>query len=75
MSANRWRRALAAGGQEALASKGAGGAQCKLTPAQICAASWRDSQRRGYAGLTWQLVIRSRKSAGLGYPVPVGRAR
>jgi transposase len=35
MSANRWRRALAAGGREALASKGAGGAQCKLTPAQL----------------------------------------
>src|SRR6266478_8658581 len=35
MSANRWRRALAAGGREALASKGAGGAQCKLAPAQL----------------------------------------
>jgi transposase len=35
MSANRWRRALAAGGKAALASKGAGGAQCKLTPAQL----------------------------------------
>jgi transposase len=31
MSANRWRRALAAGGRAALASKGAGGAKCKLT--------------------------------------------
>src|SRR6201996_7835688 len=35
MSANRWRRALAAGGREALANKGAGGAKCKLTPAQL----------------------------------------
>jgi transposase len=35
MSANRWRRALAAGGREALASKGAGGASCKLTGAQL----------------------------------------
>ena len=35
MSANRWRRALAAGGREALASKGAGGAKCKLTAAQL----------------------------------------
>ena len=35
MSANRWRRALAAGGKAALASKGAGGARCKLTPAQL----------------------------------------
>jgi transposase len=35
MSANRWRRALASGGREALASKGAGGAQCKLPLAQV----------------------------------------
>ena len=35
MSANRWRRALAAGGRLALASKGPGGAHCKLTPAQL----------------------------------------
>jgi hypothetical protein len=35
MSANRWRRALAAGGKEALATKGAGEAKCKLTPAQM----------------------------------------
>jgi putative transposase len=35
MSANRWRRALAAGGRPALATKGAGGARCKLTAAQL----------------------------------------
>src|SRR5260370_42709434 len=35
MSANRWRRALAAGGQAALASKGAGGAKCKLSAARL----------------------------------------
>ena len=35
MSVNRWRRALACGGREALTSKGAAGAQCKLTPAQV----------------------------------------
>ncbi len=35
MPANRWRRALAAGGKQALASTGAGGARCKLTPAQL----------------------------------------
>ena len=35
MSANRWRRALAVGGKLALASKGAGGARCKLTPVQL----------------------------------------
>ena len=35
MSVNRWRRTLAAGGRPALASKGAGGAKCKLTAAQL----------------------------------------
>src|SRR3954453_7703043 len=34
MSANQWRRALAAGGRPALASKGPGGPPCRLTPAQ-----------------------------------------
>src|SRR4051794_9279884 len=35
MSVNRWRRALAAGGRPALASKGPGGARCRLSPAQL----------------------------------------
>jgi transposase len=35
MSANRWRRALAAGGRAALASRGAGGMKCKLTVAEL----------------------------------------
>ena len=35
MSANRWRRALAAGGWAALLSKGPGGGPCKLSPAQV----------------------------------------
>jgi putative transposase len=35
MSANRWRRALASGGRAALASKGADGAKCKLSTAQL----------------------------------------
>jgi transposase len=35
MSANRWRRALAAGGRAALASRGAGGMRCKLTGSQL----------------------------------------
>ena len=35
MSANRWHRALTAGGRPALASKGAGGARCRLTPVQL----------------------------------------
>jgi transposase len=34
MSANRWWRALADGGRAALASKGVGGARCRLSHAQ-----------------------------------------
>src|SRR3982750_721867 len=35
MSANRWRRALAAGGHPALASRGPGGARCRLSRAEL----------------------------------------
>jgi transposase len=53
MSANRWRRALASGGRQALVSKGPGGARCKLRAGQLhlleavldagpAAAGWRD---------------------------------
>ena len=35
MSANRWRHALADGGRPALASRGAGGARCRLSPVQL----------------------------------------
>jgi transposase len=35
MSANRWRRALAAGGRAALMPRGPAGGPCKLTPAQL----------------------------------------
>src|SRR3954449_9021861 len=35
MPANRWRRALPAGGRPALASKGPGGARCRLSRAQL----------------------------------------
>ena len=34
-SAYQWRRALAMGGRQALASKGPGGPRCKLSPAQL----------------------------------------
>jgi transposase len=37
MSANRWRRVFQAGGRDALASKGPGGAVCKLDQAQLAA--------------------------------------
>ncbi|SDI52583.1 Homeodomain-like domain-containing protein, partial [Sinosporangium album] len=35
MSVGRWRRALENGGRAALTSKGAGGAECRLNPAQL----------------------------------------
>ena len=35
MSVGRWRRALTDGGRAALASRGPGGARCKLGPAQV----------------------------------------
>ena len=59
MSANRWRRALAAGGREALASKGAAGAQCKLTPAQrgeLEAALEAGPAACGYEDQCWTLA-------------------
>jgi len=59
MSANRWRRALAAGGREALASKGAGGAQCKLTAAQVAeleAVLDAGPAACGYADQCWTLA-------------------
>ena len=56
MSANRWRRDLARGGREALASRGAGGARCKLTRPQLgeleavldagpAVSGWKEDQR------------------------------
>jgi len=59
MSVNRWRRALAAGGREALASKGAGGAQCKLTPVQVAgleAVLDAGPAACGYADQCWTLA-------------------
>ena len=77
MSANRWRRALTAGGRSGLASRGAGGAKCKLTSAQLreletvldagpAASGWDEDQ-------CWTLarvaeVIRAR--FGVGYTLP-----
>jgi len=56
MSANRWRRDLTAGGRAALASRGAGGARCKLSAGQVgeleavldagpAASGWDEDQR------------------------------
>jgi transposase len=69
MSANRWRRVLAAGGRAALASRGAGGARCRLTAAQLreleavleagpAASGWDEDQCWTLARITE--VIRSR---------------
>src|SRR3954466_1147605 len=76
MSAKRWRHALAAGGRPALASKGAGGAHCRLSPAQLDElqvlleagpAAW------GWTDQCWTLprlaaVVRTR--FGVDYPLP-----
>src|SRR5260370_13943319 len=59
MSVNRWRRALAAGGREALASRGAGGAKCKLTPAQVAELEEildAGPAAAGYADQCWTLA-------------------
>ena len=59
MSVNRWRRALAAGGREALASKGAAGAKCKLTEAQVAeleAILDEGPAACGYADQCWTLA-------------------
>jgi len=59
MSVNRWRRALAAGGREALASKGAGGAKCKLAPAQVAGLERildAGPAAAGYADQCWTLA-------------------
>src|SRR4029077_18911155 len=59
MSVNRWRRALAAGGREALASRGAGGAACKLTQGQVAeleAVLEQGPAAAGYADQCWTLA-------------------
>ena len=59
MSVNRWRRSLASGGRAALASKGAGGAKCKLTPAQVAELEQildAGPAAAGYADQCWTLA-------------------
>ena len=78
MSANRWRRALAAGGRAALASKGPGGGPCKLSPAQVreleavleagpAAQGWEDQcwTLARIAGVVWRLFKVEYTLAGL----------
>jgi len=66
MPANRWRRALAGGGRAALASKGAGGAQCKLSPVQVAgleAVLAAGPAAAGYADQCWTLCPDRRAGA------------
>jgi transposase len=79
MSANRWRRALAAGGRAALASKGAGGAKCKVSPAQLreletvldagpAASGWDEDQCWTLARITNVIAARFRVDYTLAGP-------
>ena len=76
MSANRWHRALTAGGRPALASTGAGGARCRLTPAQLAALQALLEAGPGAWGWTDQCWTLARIAAvvherlGVDYPVP-----
>src|SRR5258705_12302572 len=59
MSVNRWRRALAAGGKAALASKGGAGARCELSPAQVAeleAVLGAGPGAAGYVDQCWTLA-------------------
>lgn len=63
ISADRWRRALADGGRAALASIGAGGARCKLSPVQVAeleAALDAGPAACGHADQCWSLAILGR---------------
>jgi hypothetical protein len=51
MSANRWPRALAASGREALASKGAGRGEVQAQPGPAGGAGRNARSRAGHAGL------------------------
>src|SRR3954471_1678720 len=76
MSVNRWRRALAAGGRPALASKGPGGARCRLSRAQLDelqALLDAGPAAEGWADQCWTLpriaaVVRAR--FGVDYTLP-----
>lgn len=79
MSVNRWRRAWQTGGTAALASKGAGGAKCKLTDDQVilldealelgpAAHGWTQDQRWTLARIAeviWELFSVSYTPAGV----------
>jgi len=77
MSANPWRRALAAGGRAALASKGAGGAKCKVTTAQLrelealldagpALQGWDEARIAAWREETWPVVKERHHPGGEG---------
>ncbi|MET7686979.1 helix-turn-helix domain-containing protein [Streptomyces sp. NPDC005483] len=51
MSANRWRRALASGGRQALVSRGPGGARCKLSAGSAACSGGSAGGGSGRVGL------------------------
>lgn len=75
MSANRWRQALASGGRQAPASKGPGGARCKVDAGQLrvletvldagpAASGWSDQCWTLVHCIGWSVQVPSRKAAG-----------
>src|SRR4051795_4012347 len=76
MAANRWRRALAAGSRPALASKGPGGARCRLSRAELeelAALLDAGPAAEGWTDQSWTLpriaaVVRTR--FGVNYTLP-----
>jgi hypothetical protein len=56
ISANRWWRALAAGGRTALASKDAGGVRCKLSLGELKAVLDAGPTACGYEDQCWTLA-------------------
>jgi transposase len=77
MSANRWRKAWREGGREAVASKGAGGAVCKLDNAQLteleavldagpAASGWVEDQRWTLSRIVGVVAARFRVSYTIG---------
>lgn len=55
--ANRWSRALAAGGRDALGTKGADGAKCRISPAQLAELGAGSAAWGGTACCPWAEVL------------------
>lgn len=78
-SANRWRRALASDGRQALASKGPGEAHCKLATEQLRVlhtASDVGPAASGWSGQCWTLApIAEGERRRFVWITPAGRGR